>query len=242
MFNIIYSELLKLKKTYIIPIVFICGTLMTIFMFLARLITEHDMPFEKYAYNIEQINFLMLYTVVFSTIAAYIFSREFTDITANILYTYPISRLRIFISKLITLYIIIFFTYAIETISIPLSYYFLNGIFPQGSLVMKDIKANTYSLFFQFLLMPIPVLVGNISKNLIVPSSYGILSFILSNLLVHNDLGNLKYLPLTSPYLSSAYFYNLKDIKLNYIIICGILCFILFLSIAMYQFCKDEIN
>ncbi|APM38348.1 ABC transporter permease [Clostridium kluyveri] len=242
MLNTIYSEFLKLKKTYIIPVVFICGILMTIFMFLARFITEHDMPFEKYAYNIEQVNFLMLYTVLFSITAAYIFSREATDMTANILYTYPISRLKIFISKLITLYIVIFFTYAIETLSIPLSYYFLNGIFPEGSLIIKDIRANGYSLFFQFLLTPIPILVANISKNLIIPSSYGILAFILSSLLVNNDLGNLKYIPLTSPYLSSAYFYNLKDINLNYVLTSSILYFILFLFIGMYHFTQQDIN
>lgn len=242
MLNTIYSEFLKLKKTYIIPIVFICGILMTILMFLARFITEHDMPFEKYAYNIEQVNFLMLYTVLFSITAAYIFSREFTDMTANILYTYPVSRVKIFISKLITLYIIIFFTYTIETLSIPISYYLLNGIFPEGNLIIKDIRANVYSLLLQFLITPIPVLVANISKNLIIPSSYGILSFILSSLLVNNNPGNFKYIPLTSPYLSSTYFHNLKDINLNYVLIPGVLCFILFLCIGMYHFTQQDIS
>lgn len=242
MLNTIYSEFLKLKKTHIIPIVFICGILVTIFMFLARLITEHDMPFEKYAYNIEQVNFLILYTVLFSITAAYIFSREFTDMTANILYTYPVSRVKIFISKLIALYIIIFFTYTIETLSIPLSYYFLNGIFPEGNLIIKDIRANVYSLLLQFFITPIPVLVANISKNLIIPSSYGILSFILSSLLVNNSSDNLKYIPLTSPYLSSAYFHSLKDINLNYVLIPAILCFILFLCIGIYHFNQQDIN
>lgn len=242
MLNTIYSEFLKLKKTYIIPLIFICGILMTILMFLARFITEHDMPFEKYAYNIEQVNFLMLYTVLFSITTACIFSREFTDMTANILYTYPVSRVKIFISKLIALYIIVFFTYAIEALSIPISYYFLNGIFPEANLIIKDIKANVYSLFFQVLIIPMPILVANISKNFIIPSSYGILSFILSNLLVNNDSGNLKYIPLTSPYLSSAYFHNLKDINLNYVLIPAALCFILFLSIGIYHFNQQDIN
>lgn len=242
MLNLIYSELLKLKGTFIMPIVLIGGTIMTITMFIARLITEHDMTFEKYAYNIEQMNFLILYIVLFSIMAAYVFSREFTDKTANILYVYPVSKIKIFISKLITIYILISLTYLIESISIPLSYYFLNGIFPEWNLIIRDIKANAYSLLFQFLLIPIPVLIANISKNITMPIIYGILAFISSNFLANDDLGHFKYIPLATPYLSAAYFYFPKDINFNYIIISGILCFTLFISICIYEFNKKDID
>ena len=37
---------------------------------------------------------LFIYSIIFSLIAAYVFSREYTDKTANILYAYPISRMK----------------------------------------------------------------------------------------------------------------------------------------------------
>jgi len=74
-----------------------------------------------YRVNIELICFQFLYIVFFSLIASYIFSREFTDKTANTLFVYPSSRIKIFIGKLLTLYIMITFMYFIQFISTHLT-------------------------------------------------------------------------------------------------------------------------
>ncbi|RMC99196.1 transporter [Clostridium autoethanogenum] len=249
MLNMICSEFFKLKKTCIAPLVLIGGTIMTILMFAARHITEVNMSFEKYAYNIEQTNFIMLFIVLFSIISAYVFSREFTDKTANVLYAYPASKSKIFMSKLVVIYILIFLTYVIEIISIPLSYYFLNGNLPEINVIIKDLKANILSMLFQFLLVPIPVLIANLSRNIIMPMTYGILGFILSCLLRTQSFSYCaKYIPLLSPWLSVDYFYSNAHVDLdyrvdlNYIIISSVLCFIFFISISIYEFNKKDIN
>lgn len=244
MLNMIYSELLKLKNTYMIIIVLIGGTVSTVIMVLARFISsEHMMTFEKYAYNIEQMNFLILYIVLFSIIVSFVFSREFTDKTASVLYSYPTSRIKIFMSKLITVYILIFIVYVIEIASIPLGYYFLTGSIPAESLMIRDIKANLYSLFFQFLLIPIPVLIANISKNNILPIVYGILGFISTAYMSDADDSLYgRYYPLLSPFFSAKYFYNSERINLNCITIIGTSCFILFLFISIYEFNKKDID
>ncbi|OAA86030.1 ABC transporter permease [Clostridium ljungdahlii] len=243
MLNMIYSELFKLKKTYIPPLVLIGGTIMTILMFVARHITEVNMSFEKYAYNIEETNFIMLFIVLFSIISAYIFSREFADKTADVLYAYGKSRIKIFMSKLIVIYILIFLTYIIEIISMLLSYYFLNGSLPEGHIIIRNLNANSLSILFQFLLVPIPILISNLSRNIIIPAAYGILGFILSSLIATESFSHIaKYIPIMSPWLSAEYFYSKEHVDLNYITISSVLCFIFFISISIYEFNRKDIN
>ncbi|MTK13160.1 MAG: transporter, partial [Clostridiaceae bacterium] len=178
MLNIIYSEFLKLKKSYIISVSLIGGVIMSILMASGNLLAGISMSFEKFACNIEQMNAEILNIVLFSLIAGYVFSREFTDKTSSIVHTYPISRMKIFISKLITIYILIFLVYFIQCISTYLSYYIADGIVPSSILIMNNIKANIVSMLFQFLLIPIPILIANISENIMIPAVYGILGFI----------------------------------------------------------------
>ncbi len=241
MLNIIYSEFLKLKKSYILSVSLISGVIMSIFMVLGNLLAGIGMSFEKFVWNIEQMNFSMLNIILFSLIAGYVFSREFTDKTDSILYTYPISRMKIFISKLITIYILIFLVYFIQCISMYLSYYIANGIVPSSTLIMTDIKANIVSMLFQFLLIPIPILIANISKNIMIPLVYGILSLISSGF-IGADSPYAAYIPFMSPHVSVAYFYFPKYINFNHIIISSILCFILFMPICIYEFNKKDID
>jgi ABC-2 type transport system permease protein/bacitracin transport system permease protein len=102
--NIIYCELLKLKKSYIIPVAVIGGMFMSILFGLASLVFKENMQtFEQYSSNLEILNILVLYTILFSLIAGFVFSREFTDRTSSVIYACSISRIKIFIGKLITI-------------------------------------------------------------------------------------------------------------------------------------------
>ncbi|NMM62495.1 ABC transporter permease subunit [Clostridium sp. P21] len=241
MLNIIYSEFLKLKKSYISSIALIAGIVMSILMIIGNLVIGISMPFEKFACNIEQMNLVILNPVLFSLIAGYIFSREFTDKTASILYSYPISRMKLLISKLITIYALIFLVYSIQCISVGLSYYIANGIVPSYASIINYIKANIVSMLFQFLLIPIPILIGNITKNIIMPTVYGILSFITAGFIGMN-FTYADYIPLMAPYISTQYFYFNKDINLNHIIFSTVFCFIIFMPICIYEFNKKEID
>ena len=241
MLNIIYSEFLKLKKSYIVSVSLVCGVIASILMVLGNLIAGISMSFEKFACNIQQMNFTILNIILFSLIAAYVFSREFTDKTASILYAYPMSRIKIFISKLITIYILIFLVYFIQCISIYLSYYIADVIVPSSTLIMNDVKANIVSMMFQFLLIPIPILIANITKNMMMPLVYGILSFIAVGF-IGSDSTYDDYIPLMVPYISAQYFYFPKNINFNHIIVSSTLCFILFMPICIYEFNKKDID
>lgn len=243
MLNSIYSEFFKLKRTYILPVIFISSIFMSAVMFLARIVTKTNMSFEKYAYNIEQSNYIILFIVLFSIISSYVFSREFLDKTADTLYGYSSSRVKIFMSKLIVTDILIFLTYFIELVSIIISYYFLNASFPETKILINELKINGLSMFFQFLIIPIPVLISVLSRNVIIPMTYGILGFILS--FVFGTNGNfdyVNYIPIISPWLSVEYLNSGSFDDIKSIMIYSILCFIFFMSISIYNFCRRDIN
>lgn len=241
MLDSIYSEFLKLKRTYITIVILIGGVFMSLIMALARSFSEQDMSFEKYAYNIEQVNFLMLYMVLFPLITAYVFSREYNEKTASILHIYPVSRTKIFITKYLTINVLIFLVYAIEILSIVLSYSFLHGSFPERHLIITDIKANLLSMLFQFLLVPIPILIANMSKNIILPVVYGILGLIIATFTGGGDSSSYsQYYPLLSPFFSAKYFYFSEIINLRLMFIINISFFILFMSLSIYEFSNKD--
>lgn len=238
MLNIIYCELLKLKKTYMVHVALVCAMFMSVIMVLGQLIIKEKMqPFIKHASTIEMINILLLYTILFSLIAGYVFSREFVDKTASIVYGYSIPRIKIFIGKLIAIYILIFLVYVVKFISLYLEYYILTYTLPESTFIFSHIKYNIYSLIFEFLIIPIPILIANLSKNIMLPVVYGVVGTIATN-----ALGNkLEYSPLIIPYKAIEKLFKPNLVDLKYCVISGVLCFIISISMCIYQYNKDDI-
>lgn len=235
MLNAIYCEFLKLKKSYIWIVILVSGTAMTTLLDFIILITKDKRTFESYASNAEMANFLILYTILFSLIVGYIFSREHVERTSNILYVYPISRIKIFMAKLITIDILIFLVYLIELISMYSGYYFLYKKLPESTFIINHIIQNVYSLMFQFLLIPIPILIANISRNIMFPVLYGVVVDVLMGTIAN------EYFPLLAPYFCTVEIYkpNLTDIK--YSAIGSVFCFVIFMAISLYHYNKCDI-
>ncbi|WP_333861975.1 ABC transporter permease [Clostridium sp.] len=238
MFNIIYSEFLKLKKSYIIILTLIISVFVPIFQCITSLSNDYNnisdtlryTLIKNYIINIEFICFQFLYIVFFSLIASYIFSREFTDKTTNILYTYPVSRTKIFIAKLTTIYILILAVYFIQFISAYATLYICWGQFPAKNFITEDIKVNVYSLLAQFLLIPIPILIGNISKNIILPVVYATLVAI-SNMFIALTGIYMQMSPFILPAIPVYHFHggdplDFVIITVNTLLTFGILSFI----------------
>lgn len=242
MLNIIYCELLKLKKSYIIHLAVISGMFMLILMDLVSLISkEKFQSFKHYSSTIEMLNILLLYTILFSLITGHIFSREFTDKTASVIYACSVSRIKIFIGKLITIYMLISLVYIVRIISIYLSYYILMNTLPESTFIVNHIEYNVYSLIFEFLLVPIPILITNMSKNLIFPVVYGIVGTIITIITSGSRSSFAKYVPFLAPYESIMKIYNPNLVDLSYSVISGIVCFIVSMIICLYQYNKDDI-
>ncbi|OAA86031.1 ABC transporter permease [Clostridium ljungdahlii] len=249
MFNIVYSEFLKLKKSYLIIITLIAAVFVPIFECIQSLSNNYsgssetlrNTLFMNYRVNIEVICFQFLYIIFFSLIASYIFSREFTDKTANILYAYPASRIKIFIGKLLTVYIIIVLAYFVQFIAVYLTLYISWGKLLLPYLIAKDIKVNIYSMLFQFLLMPIPILIGNLTKNIIFPVIYGILGAISSTFIMLTGI-YMQMDPLMLPALPIYYFYKGDPIDYVLVISSTVLTFGVFMFLCVYHYINVDIE
>lgn len=249
MFNVVYSELLKLKKSYILVITLISGLLMPGLQFVGAWKNEYDQVPEEvkekflmnHILNIEMMSFHFIYIVIFSLIAAYIFTREFADKTTNILYTYPIDRVQILIGKYIVVCILVLLVYVIEFIASYLGLYIVWNQLPSADFICNDIKVNMYSALLQFILIPIPILIGNITKNIIFPIVYGVLGVVVGMvLLMFMSKGNVygQICPLILPALP-FYHYHMGD-PIDYVIAIGsgVITFVLFSFLCIYN-CRN---
>lgn len=249
MFNIVYSEILKLKKSYILIITLISGLLMPGVQFAGTWGNEFaqipDEVKERYLMNhisnIEMMSFHFIYIVVFSLIAGYIFTREFTDKTINVLYSYPIDRIQILMGKYIVACILVLLVYVIQFIASYLGLYIIWRQLPSADFISNDIKTNVYSALLQFILIPIPILIGNITKNIICPIVYSVLGLVAGMvLLLLMSKGSLyaQICPLILPALP-FYYYHMGD-PIDYVIAIGsgVITFVLFTSLCIYN-CRN---
>lgn len=252
MINIIYSEFIKLKKSYILIITLISGFLMSGVIFIADMLNHRNelvqltqrVSFLEYrVLDIERTSALFVYIIIFSLTAGYVFSREYIDKTANTLHTYPISKRKIFFGKLITIYMLIVFVYLIQIIASYLGGYVVWGTFPSAKFINEDIKVNILSMLLQFLLIPIPILIANISRNIIFPVVYGLLGDIMVSLLLGEGAGIYsQFCPLVLPIL--PFFHYHKGDPIDFVITIGsaIITFSAFMFLCIYHYDNADID
>lgn len=249
MFNIIYSEFLKLKRCYIIIAALIAAIFVPVIECIVSLLHDYSgiSSALRFTYikddkvSTEIICFQFLYMVIFALLAGYIFSREFTDGTANTLYTYPMGRIKIFIGKFITLFIIIFFIYVIQFMASYLMLYIAWGKLPLKDFFMTDIKVTAYSMLLQLLLLPIPIFIGSMTKNVIFPIVYGILGAISSVFFMTTGI-YMQMSPLMLPALPIYYFYEGDPIDFVLTGRSAVLTFGISIFLCLYHFHKADIN
>ncbi len=212
MFNMIYCEFLKMKRLKIFPTMLgVCAIFPLMFLF-----TENKgavINWNKYMFR-EQMGSSFTFILVFIIVAATLVSKEFTDNTARELYSYPTTRIKIFVSKIIVTIIIIAVVYMFKFCIIIV----LGLIVPHENLttniIFTYLKVNFYIIIFQSALVPITVFIASVSRNLIAPIIYGvslwmldIVAFNLSEKVVQtmpSCLVMLPIMPLLDKYNSTA--------------------------------------
>ncbi|AAK80001.1 ABC-2 type transport system permease protein/bacitracin transport system permease protein [Clostridium acetobutylicum] len=204
MFNIIYCELLKLRKSYFYLTIMLVNFIIPI-MFFLLLGGSLKNPY-KYFYLSEQIYFMFINTPMLCLISAYIFSREFSYKTSQILFCYPQSRTKIFISKILCILILALIALGIQFIMVVLGCALLFHNLISIQTLLFHFKVYSYFLFSEILLLLISTLFSIIFKNTLVPVIYGILI----------DIINLFILQFCSIYKISIFSNMLKQ-NLDYI-------------------------
>ena len=210
--NVICSEFIKLKKSFIIPLVLIGGIFLPAMYFCSHLNMDYETIRRSTSatdilsnINIMQIQFLN--TVLFSLIGAYIFSREYSNKTADVLYSYSISRIKIFIGKftvIFALILVVYFFYiscALTTIGASLGWDEAKSIFS------LEFKTCLISALLQILILPLPILIGILSKNIVLPVIFGVIGSVTSMFMMMTEV-YMQLSPFMIPALPFYHFFR----------------------------------
>lgn len=210
MFDLVYSEILKLKKSKTLILIIISSMVFPVLWFLITPFNIQKQTWVTYTTETEDIMFMLIGIIAFVLLSSYIFLREYSDNTVKVLYSYPVSKISIFISKMLTIDIIVALIYLLHFITV-----FAGGrlVIPQSltkEFFFMHISVYITSMIMQFSLIPLLIFIINIFKN--TTASAMIAVFVLfSNFFVY-EIGNYKYWPFILPYLPFMKLYRGVDI------------------------------
>lgn len=141
--------------------------------------------------------------IVYGIITAYIFGNEYESKTINVLFTYPVSRIRILFSKLLCILTII-------TISMMFTFILsiMSGLVLEHEKLTSDIFLYYLWSFikviiYQFMLVPITAAISIIYKNILTPIIFCIGASFGNLIIVNTHIA--AFYPWSAPVLLSPH-------------------------------------
>lgn len=202
MYNAIYCEFLKLKKSYFFLIIMFFILFLPVSLYLGWLAQGQTVYWNRFVSQVEQMNFLLINIPMYTLIAAFIYTREFSCNTAQNTFSYPIGRTKIFLSKLIVIVVVTFCIVISQTLLT-----FLLGTFLPHQELTKEIlvghlKINLYGLLYQYAILPMAIFVALVSRNIIMPIIYGgLITIVNIGALGAGNKNIFEYIPTLYPLL-----------------------------------------
>lgn len=193
MTNIIYSEFIKLKKSFIIPLVLLGGLAIPSMYFFSYFSVDYvtlrqSTSAKDILSNINLMQIQILDTILFSLIAGYIFSREYTNKTVSTLYSYPISRFKIVICKAIVVFVLVAIVYFLNLSASLITILTTLGMEELKNIFYIEFKTCLISAILQIFILPLSMFIGMVSENLIIPIIYGVIGTVSSMFLMVTDV------------------------------------------------------
>lgn len=242
--NVLYAEFMKLKRSYIIPAVLVSAVFIPIVIFMnfnePKEILNKDV-YMNILFNIDMFQIAVFNNIMTALVSGYIFSREYTDKSANVTYSYGYSRFKIDAGKFIVSVILIMIQQIINLASISLFFIF-KGCIVTGDVFILQCEVVVISSIVSIVMMPIPALIGIWSKNIIAPVIYGVIQSVFSILI--GSLGGIyvQIFPMSLPVVP-IYYYFVKD-PIDYVALITSISLIVIFSISafMVYIKKSDIN
>ncbi|KHD38191.1 ABC transporter permease [Clostridium acetobutylicum] len=196
MYSLIQCEFLKLRKSKFYLIIILMTCCYPLLVFFKNISESSLLNWNQYIFSVENMSFIFTFTPIFCLISAYIFSREFSYKTSQILFCYPQSRTKIFISKLITIMVLFAFLLFLELLATILLGFMCPHEVLTSQIIYIHFKLYLYLLFVECTISPICILISLLFKNTVTPLIYGILIsvcnlFISTYFVVKNANGGL---------------------------------------------------
>ncbi|PEB54353.1 hypothetical protein CON65_03545 [Bacillus pseudomycoides] len=237
-FNVVYTELLKLKRSiilWILPIATIVPIILSLVPLYHMKSTNEGDEFNLLVMFIQgDLAFLNLIIGVplFTLITSYVFSIEYQQRTINNLFTYSYSRLHFLFGKMTVIFILItavilssFFIsliVAVGVLSIPIDY----------NIIIKYLIVYSCMILMQFALVPFYALLSIWKKNIIFPMFISIILTVIAGLIMEYDIAML--FPWSTPSrvtFGMTNYYNYASVR--YDLSISSLTFLFFVSLIL---------
>lgn len=249
MFNLIYSELLKLRRSHIFTLILLGAVLIPFIQYFVLIdmnneAVNEDLKILALKSYIENVNILQIPIInmsIITLVSSFIFVKEFTNKTLNVLYSYPVSRIKIFFGKFITIYILSLLLYLANFIAIISFAALSSGADGFNIIFFKQLKISLFSVLMQVFVIPIGIFIASVTKSMVIPAIYGVLSGVFS-VFSFSICIYMQFVPINLPSISIDYF--IKGDPIDYIA-CSItagVTFILFLTLCIFYWKKADIS
>jgi bacitracin transport system permease protein len=236
MYNYLYAEILKLKRSKTIISLYLSGILFPLFWFVLSNFIDNKQTWEVYVSESGSTFFMVIETIVFALLASHMFLREYSNNTAGLLHCYPVKRVSIYAIKLAVIYIIVTAVYITYFILIFLGGFFIVKEPLSKEFLLLHLKMYAISLLFQYSIIPFMAFVANLIKNQTISALFAI--FIMFTNSAAFMLGKQNVWPLMLPYISVINPYKPLDIGFMAIMAFGI--FVVGTVLGILQFSKIE--
>lgn len=207
MINLLYCEFLKLKRSKMF-FISILGAMVAPIMVFAGLIkakiTEPDKVI-TYWDMLEQTNLYVLLLfgiIVYGVIAAYLFSREYTENTLKSVLTVPVSKGAFLTAKFLMLFVWMMILTALAWVSTLLLSIVGNAAEFSAAVIIQSLKEYFLGAFLLYFTMSPFVFLTLWLKNLVSPI-IAVAAVVLGNVALANEYLAVLF-PWSSPYLIAS--------------------------------------
>lgn len=186
--TILYTELLKCKRAsilWVIAAVIAIPTLISLFIGFGSIFVLHSPPkWSGFLVYSQTIMNMLIGPPAFAMLGSFMFSREYLEGTVNSTFLYPRPRALFFFGKLgVLFFLIAAIIIAIFLISLGLGLIFTDAPLP-GDLFIGNVWELLKIILLQFLLVPIAILMGVLSRQVIAGIIVGVVGIASSILLL----------------------------------------------------------
>lgn len=265
MYNVIYCEFLKIKKSHFYLSLILIVSISPIGLTLLAPKGNSLRNGVNYIFLIEKASFNFLTIPLSTLIAAYIFTREFSFKTMSNLFCYPASKLKIFFSKLVFIALLIAGLIFFQLFLALLLGSLFNHAELTSNLLLVYLKLNLYHILCLYAILPIAILIALLCKNSIVPFIYSVIVCICNSYMSvfipmasKNTLGyalknNCDYVPTYFPIGIISNCFNAQEHKVPSIIqnaillnttnvIVALAVFAIGTALCCLYYCKCEVK
>ncbi|MFT8889189.1 MAG: ABC transporter permease [Ethanoligenens sp.] len=206
MFGFYRAEMLKLRHTKMFLTVLVPAVISNL-VSLLMLLPQVSMSGDKVSANLQAVFYrqgniiTILGPFIFALVTGYVFAREYNERTINQLFTYPVSRIRIFNAKMAVIFTIIVITSLLScAFAVLIGVAKVLGGYVSFNLILGGIGMNLVACLFSFGTIPLAAAFSLVGKNIIPPMVLGALASMVTLVLELGHGMKAVLFPWATPY------------------------------------------